>query len=146
RLTVAADAATVDPRLVELHRGVVDQVADLEIVGAVEDQISILHQLDDVGAIDVGDDRLDSDLGVDLPQLASRGLRLGQVRRHVGFIKQYLALEVMRLDEIAVDDAQVTDTGPYQGVGQHGAQSAAATECDAAIAEPDLALGADAGK
>ena len=41
------------------------------------------RQLLDVRVVDVGDERLDRDLGVDLPQLVRRGDRLGQSGRHV---------------------------------------------------------------
>ena len=59
RLAFAADHAAVDPRLVQLDRRVVDQVARLEVVGAVEDQVGVAHQVEDIGVVDVGDDRLD---------------------------------------------------------------------------------------
>src|SRR5205823_3491044 len=60
-LAVAADGAAVDPGLAELDGDVVDEVANLEVVRAVEDDVGVLAQLEDVGAIDVGDDRLDVD-------------------------------------------------------------------------------------
>src|SRR5205814_8261948 len=79
RLAVTADAAAVDPRLAELHRRVVDQVADLEVIGAVEDNVGVRYQFEDVGAVDVGDDWLDVDLGVDVGELAGRRFGLGQI-------------------------------------------------------------------
>ena len=59
RLAFAADHAAVDPRLAQLDGRVVDQVAGLEVVGAVEDQVGVADQVEDVGVIQVGDDRLD---------------------------------------------------------------------------------------
>src|SRR5205823_4926833 len=65
RLAVAANAAAVDPRLIQFHSGVVNQVADLEIIGAVENQIGVVDQLGNIRPVDVGDDRLDVDGGID---------------------------------------------------------------------------------
>ncbi len=105
-----------------------------------------LAELHDVGAVDVGDDRLDRDRRVDLPQLARGGLGLGQVVRHVGLVEQHLPLEVARLDEVAVDDADEADAGADQGVGQHGAERAAAAERDARREQLLLPGLADAGE
>ena len=59
RLPFAADHAAEDPGLAQLHRRVVDQVAGLEVVGAVEDQVGVADEVEDVRVVDVGDDRLD---------------------------------------------------------------------------------------
>src|SRR5262249_16688969 len=118
-LAVAADAPAVDPRLAELHRRVVDQVANLEIVGPVEDQVGVFHQCQNVGAVDVGDNRLDVDAGIYRAQLASGRLGLGEVFRNIVLVEKHLALKVVGLDEIAVDQAQVADAGADQSIGQN---------------------------
>ena len=125
RLSVAADEAAVDPRLVQLHGHVVDQVTHLEVVGAVEDQIGVLGQFEDVGPIDVGDDRLDVNRRVDGREFSRGGLGLGQVLGDVLLVEEHLPLQVGRFDEVAIDDADMADAGANQGVGQHGAEGAA---------------------
>ena len=124
----------------ELDRDIVDEIADLEVVGAVENDVGVLRQLQDIGPVDVGDDRLDGDGGVDRTQLARGRLRLGQVIGDVVFVEEDLTLKVVRLDEIAIDDADEADAGPHQGVGDHGAERAAAAQGDTAFEQLALAL------
>ena len=120
-----ADHPAEDPGLVQLHRRVVDQVAGLEVVGPVEDQVGVGDEVEDVGVVDVGDDRLDRHRRVDLPELPRGGLGLGQVGGDVVLVEEDLPLEVVGLDEVAVDDPDVPDPGPDQVVGQHGPQGPA---------------------
>ena len=86
-------------------------------------------------AVDVGDDRLDVHAGIDRGQLAGGGFRLGQVLCHVVFVEEHLPLQVVRFDEVAIDQAQMADAGPHQRVGQHGAERSAAAQGDVAISE-----------
>ena len=86
------------------------------------------------------------DLRVDRPQLARGGLGLGQVVGDVVLVEEHLPLEVVRLDEVAVDDPDVADAGADQVVGQHGAERPAAAERDAAGQQPALARLAERGK
>ena len=104
-------------------------------------------QFEDVGAVDVGDDRLDRRPR----ELIRRSLRaaasaLGRLRGDVVFVEEHLPLEIVRLDEVAVDEAQMADAGADQRVGQHGAQRTAADEGDAAVQQPPLAFFADAAE
>ena len=57
----------------------------------------------------------------------SPGDRFGKVC----FVKQYLALEIVQFDEIAIDDFQMPDAGAGEGIGNHGAGGAATDEQDA---------------
>jgi len=141
---VTADAAAVDPRLVQLDCRIIDEIADLEIIGAVEDQVGIPDQFDDVGVVNVGDDGLDVNAGVDGAELASGGLGLGQVLGNVVLVEEDLALQVAGFDEVAIDQAQVADPGADKRVGQYGPQRPAAAESDVTVQEPPLTLLADA--
>jgi hypothetical protein len=78
--------------------------------------------------IDVIDDRLDSHLAVDSAELSGGGLGLGQVRADVVLIEEHLSMEVMGLNEVSVDDAEVADTRAHEGIGEHAAQRSAADE------------------
>ena len=55
---------------------------------------------------DIGDDILDGDSAVDAPQLARRGDRLRQHGCDIILVVEQLALEVVELDEVAVDQPQ----------------------------------------
>src|SRR5262249_3709722 len=103
-------------------------------------------QFEDVGAVDVGDDGIDVDTGVDGGQFAGGGLGLGQVLGHVVFVEQHLPLQVARLDEIAVDQPQMADAGANQSVGQHRAQRATAAQRHTRIEQTPLTVFADAGE
>src|SRR5262249_20740297 len=133
---MAADAAAVDPRLVQLDRRIVDEITDLEIISAIEDEVGVLDQLDDVGVVDVGDNRLDVNAGVDGPEFAGGRLGLGQVLGDIVLVEEHLALQVADFDEVAIDQAQMAYAGPDERVGQHGAQRATAAEGDVTMQEP----------
>ena len=77
RLPLGTQATAIDPGYAQLRRGVVDQEADLEIVGAVDDAVDSLAERLDVGVIDIHDDRFDLDGGIDTAQFICRGDRLG---------------------------------------------------------------------
>jgi hypothetical protein len=89
--------------------------------------------------VDVGDDRLDLDRAVDPAELARGGLGLGEVVGDVLLVEEDLPLEVVRLDEVAVDEPDVADPGADEVVRQHGAERPAAAEGDAAGHQPALA-------
>ena len=72
------------------------------------------------------------DRAVDLPELPRGGLGLGQVVGDVLLVEEDLALEVVRLDEVAVDDPDVADARADQVVGQHGPERPAAADRDPA--------------
>src|SRR5205823_3278589 len=82
----------------------------------------------------------------DVGELAGGGLGLGQIGRDVALVEEHLALKVTRLDEVAVDEAQVADAGADEDVGQHGAQRAAAAQGDVGVAQALLPFFADAVK
>src|SRR5688572_7321684 len=63
-LTLEAEDRRVDDRLAELERGVVDQVAGLEVVGAVDDDVEVLDDLEDVVRGQARLELLDLEVGV----------------------------------------------------------------------------------
>ena len=80
---MTADAAAVDPRLTELDGRVIDQIADLEVVRAVENEVGVVGEIEDIGAVDVGDDGSTWTLELMARELAARPPRLwADSRRH----------------------------------------------------------------
>src|SRR5262249_46937134 len=67
-----------------------------------------------------------------------------EVLGDIVLVEQHLALQVARLDEVAVYETQVADAGAHQGVGQHRAQGAATAQRHARVRQFALALGANA--
>src|SRR5207244_5062132 len=86
-LPMTADTPAVDPGLFQFHRGVVDQVTNLEVVRSVENQIDVFDQFENIGAINVRDHWLDVHGGIDRAELASGSLGLGQVVGHVVLVE-----------------------------------------------------------
>src|SRR5262249_55612052 len=64
----------------------------------------------------------------------------------VVLVEKYLTLEVAGFDEIAVDQAQIADTGADQGIGQYRAQGAATAQRHFRLQQSLLSVLADAGK
>ena len=77
-------------------------------------------------------------------QLPGAGLGLGEVFRHIVFVEEDLALQVVRLDEVAIDQPKMSDAGTDQDVGQNSAEGTAAAQRHMAGKQTALALHADA--
>jgi len=107
---VSAYGGGVDPGACVADAEVVDEVAGFEVVGAVEDDVGV----EEVGGVlgdEVGDVRVEVDAGVDAGEVAAGGFGLGKGGACVVFVEEHLALEVGGLDEIAVDEGEVSDAG-----------------------------------
>ena len=104
--STGGQGGAVDPGDVVFEGNVVDEVAGVEIVGAVEDELGGVGEFFDGVGIDVGDDGFDGDVGVDTVEFAGGGLGLGEVFVDVALVEEDLALEVVEFDEIAVDDSE----------------------------------------
>ena len=122
RLPFGADAAAVDPRLAVFHGEIVEQEPRGEVVGAVDDHVHVAGQLRDVEVRDIGNDRLDFDFGIDAAQFVGGGDGLGQPVGHVLLVVQHLALQVVELDEVAIDDPHEADAGANERFSHHRAQ------------------------
>src|SRR5690606_32662495 len=88
---------------------VVEEVAGLEVVGAIDDDIGRLEEVLDVFGREVRGVGLDLDRAVDRFQSRHGGLGFGNAGVGVGFGVERLPLEVRRLDDVAVDE----DEPPY---------------------------------
>jgi len=88
----------------------------------------------------------DGHLTVDGAKTAFGGHGLGKRFASVGFIEQSLALKVGRLDEIAVNDPQVTDAGADEQIGGYRSQRAATDQDNARGQEPALSILANTGE
>ena len=127
-------------------RVVVDEVASFEVVGAVEDELHVAEQLFDVVGREVGDVGLDFDFGVEAANLAGGSDGLGQRFGGVGFVEEHLALQVAGLYVVAVNDAEVADSGARQQGSKGRAGGTAADDGDACRGQALLAVGSDGWK
>ena len=103
RLPFEPEDAAVGVRLAEQHARVVGQIARREVVGAVEDDVVGLEQLQRVLRRQRRLVGLDLDVRIDRvqPILRRRELRAADVRRAV----DDLPLQVAEVDDVEVDDA-----------------------------------------
>ena len=108
RDAIAAHGSGVDPGEGSLHRKVIDEVAGLEVVGAVEDQVAsppagleCWRERDRLtcGSITIWE--------LKAAILRAAAIALGSDFGGIGFIEQGLALQIAGLDVVAIDDAQV---------------------------------------
>ena len=74
------------------------------------------------------------------------GYRLRKIPGDIGFVEEYLPLEIAEFDEIAVDDADKAHAGADEIVRQHGPEGSAAADGDPAVDDAFLARLADAIK
>ena len=87
----------------------------------------------DVGVIDVHDDGINHDLAVDSSEFFGCGLGLGEMGGYVIFVKQYLALKVVDLHEIAIADTEFADAGSDKNVCLYGSDRPTANENGSAL-------------
>ena len=112
---VAAHGGAIDPGDAAAQREIVQQVAGLEVVRAVEDQCGVVQQFGDVGRGDVRHNRAHGDGGINARQTAPGRHGLGQRFSGIGFFKQPLPLQIARLHIIPVDDGQAPPPGSCPG-------------------------------
>ena len=143
---VAANGGGIDPWTAFAHGVIVQQVAGLEVVRAVEDEIGLFEQIFTVPRSKVFHVRLYRDGGVDLLQLAMSGNRLGQRFGGIALVEQNLPLQIAGLNVVAVDDADVAYAGANQQRAEHRSGGSAADDGDARLCQFALPLGANAGK
>ena len=135
-LTLEAEDGAVDDGDVELHRGVVDEVAGGKVVGAVDDHVVAVEDGQDVvrrQAHVVGDH---VDVGVD----AGQGL-LGRVHLALADpvqVVEDLALQVGLVDDVHVDDAEGADAGGGQVEGGGRPEAARSEQQDLGLEQLGL--------
>src|SRR6266850_1772962 len=125
-LSLEAIDAPVHDRLVPLHRRVVQQVARREVVGAVDDHVVVGDDPVDVVARESLLVRDHRDIGVECFERLLRGERL-RLSDALGAV-QDLSLEVRRVDDVGVDDAQRADAGRREVVRGGRSETAGADE------------------
>ena len=126
RHAIAAYGCGVDPGQGILHGEIVDKIAGLEVVGAVENKLCIFEQSLNVGWGQIGDMGLDHDFGVESRNFSGRGDCFRKGFSGIGFIKQGLPLQIAGLDVIAVNDADRAHARTGKQGSEHRASSAAA--------------------
>src|SRR5207244_7449312 len=95
---------------------------------------------------ELGDDTCSGDSGIDGAQLLLRGNRFGQGFLGIRFVKKRLALQVGGLDEIAVNDSQLTDASADQKIGGGSADGTAPDDDGAGSEQPFLTFRTDPGE
>jgi len=105
-----ANARPIDPRHAMLHRDVIEQIARLDVVGAVQQKVNG----DPSPSRPTSDSTLpawtsatigSTSTSVLICQVATGSDGFGQSRRDIAFIKQDLSLQVGQFDQVSVDDS-----------------------------------------
>ena len=123
-------------------RGVVDEVARREVVGAVHDHVpAVLEDALDVLRGQPLAERDDLDVGVQGFDRPARGVGLRLAER-VGRVHD-LALQVRLVDHVRVDDPELADAGRGQVERGRRAEAARADQQDARVEQPQLPFLAD---
>ena len=108
---VGADGGGIDPGDGVLYGVVVEEITGFKVVSAIQQEVGVGEERGDVGGDKVCDDGLNLNGGVDEGEVVAGGLSLGGGVLGVGFFKEDLALEVGVLDDVTVNEGEVTDAG-----------------------------------
>src|SRR3989441_5237652 len=126
RLPLEAENRAVHVRLPEQHAGIVYEVAGREVVGPVRHDVELADDVEGVLRGEARLERLDPDVGVQVPDALGRRLELRLPHR--GRAVDDLALQVRLVHHVEVDEAD----GPYARGREvergRGAESARADE------------------
>ena len=122
-------------------RGVVEEVSGVEVVAAVDDEVVSSDEVVDVVGGQAQVVGVDVDVGVERAQGQASGVDLGLSDAVV--CVEDLSLEVGAVDEVAVDEGEVSDASGCEVEGGGGAEAAGAEEKDAGVEEGALSLFAD---
>ena len=142
-LTLEAVDRPPDVGLARQHRGIVHQITGGEVVGAVENQVVLLEQLDGVVRLQPNLVQPDLDERVDLLDRVARTLRLRPA--DVGLAVDDLALKVGFVDDVELDDADGAHAGRGQIQQCRRAQPACADDQYAGVLESLLSVEAEVG-
>ena len=140
---VAADGGAVDPGDRAFYGEVIEEKAGFEVIGGVEEEVDAIEEVFDVGSAYIDGEGFDLDRAVDGFEVLGGGGGFGLLRGGICFVKEPLALEVGPLDDIAVDEAEVADTGTGQGRGLEGSEGTTADDGDSGSCEASLTVGAE---
>ena len=143
-LSLEAQDRGRDDGLAEPHSCIVQEVAGREVVGAVDDHVVRLDELEDVRRVEAR--VVCDDLHVGVERL-DRSLRRSRLRDAdpVGRV-DHLALEVRRVDDVVVDDPDRPDAGGGEVERGRRAKPSGPQEEHLGAEEGDLALDPTSGK
>ncbi len=143
-LTLEAEHGPVHHRGAGVHRGIVDEVASGEAVGAVHDNVVAGEDVDGVVGGQTGHMGRHRYLGIDVvhPPCPADGLGLALVAGAV----EHLSLQVRQFDHVVVDQAERADAGGRQVQGRGRAQPTGSDDDHASLVESLLAGDADLGE
>src|SRR6266508_5840419 len=111
----------VDIGLAGQITGVVDEIASVEIVGAVHHQVVVLDGVHHIVDVDAHGQRDDVRVGIQRPEHLGARLDLGPA--DIGRGVQDLALQVRHVHDIAVHEPERADPGRGEVHGRRGAQA-----------------------
>ncbi len=116
-----ADRTRVDPGFARFHRGVVEEVASLEVVGPVEHDVALGEEAPGELSVQVRVEGLHVEVGGTSRRWDVRGHGLGKTIARVRFREEGLPRKVGLLHEVAVHQEEA----PHARPGQEGRGSAA---------------------
>jgi hypothetical protein len=119
-------------------------IAGLEVVGAVDDHVEVLQDLEDVVRGHALAILLDLHVGVEADDGLLGAVDLGHA--HALGRVQDLALQVRRIDHVVIDDADRADAGRGQVQRRRRAQATGADAQHPGLEQLDLALDPDLGQ
>jgi len=142
--SLEAEDRAVDVGLFEDDAGIVDAVAGGEVVGAVDDDVVVFDQIEDVGAVDDGFEFDDVDVGVEVLEAFGGGFYF--VFADGGHAEENLALEITGTDDVDVGQADGADAGGGEVEADGAAETTSADAQHFGVDELELAGHADLGE
>lgn len=125
--SLGPDRTGVDVRNRVLHAQVVEDVSGLEVVAAVDQDVGppvslMQNQLLRVMAVEIRNDRVQIDLGVNRRESLTRGDRLGTLPARVRINIQRLPVQIGHIHQIPIDEREPPDPGSDKQIGARAAQ------------------------
>src|SRR5437660_3353714 len=137
-LTFKAEDATMHYRLILKNRGIIEQIARWEVVGAVENDVVIGDDPPDVGFVQALQVSNHIDVGIERVDGLTGGF--GLVLPNALGVVQDLALQVAIIDDIGIDNAKRAHARSGKIIGRRRSQTASADQQDSRVEQLKLSL------
>jgi hypothetical protein len=124
------------------HRDIVEHIAGLGIVRSIKDKVAS-DDFFSIARVEIEHHRLDRHVTIDRAQPIGGRDCFGETLPRIGFIEEHLPLQIRQLDDIAIDDPQVSQPGPYELIGQGAPQRAAPDQHGTRVCQGILRRSAD---
>jgi hypothetical protein len=136
----------MDPRFFQMKSSIVEKKTNFKVIRAVDPQISLIEQADNICRNDIDNVRFDHDVGIKPVKMASSRFGLSPPTYCILFVVQHLPLEIRPLDDISIEQQQPTNSCSGKQFGGNRTQGTTTHDSHRCGIDARLAIGSEDGQ